>query len=146
MSPVGGDGVAGRRTGEPVAARSAGPPPEIPDPPSQAPVHAAAEAHEVSMGCGVLGVGLKPVIFLRTCFHIRRHAKNQAQGFAGPSPPIPTLPSTYSVHDFHSYGYHGTGKLYIGPPLLKWTLYLPRVHLRKPPVIIYNLKIRNESF
>ncbi|XP_049821296.1 dmX-like protein 2 isoform X4 [Aethina tumida] len=46
---------------------------------------------------------------MKTCFHIRRHAKNQAQGFAGPSPPIPTLPSTYSVHDFHSYGYHGTG-------------------------------------
>ncbi|CAH0558785.1 unnamed protein product [Brassicogethes aeneus] len=46
---------------------------------------------------------------MKTCFHIRRHAKNQAQGFQGPSPPIPTLPSTYSVHDFHSYGYHGTG-------------------------------------
>lgn len=47
----------------------------------------------------------------RTCFHIRRHAKHQGQGFVGPSPPIPTLPSTYSVHDFHSYGYHGTGKI-----------------------------------
>ncbi|XP_044259840.1 dmX-like protein 2 isoform X4 [Tribolium madens] len=46
---------------------------------------------------------------MKTCFHIRRHAKRQAQGVGGPSPPIPTLPSTYSVHDFHSYGYHGTG-------------------------------------
>jgi hypothetical protein len=46
---------------------------------------------------------------MKTCFHIRRHAKRQAQGIGGPSPPIPTLPSTYSVHDFHSYGYHGTG-------------------------------------
>lgn len=46
---------------------------------------------------------------MKTCFHIRRHAKHQAQGNLGPSPPIPTLPSTYSVHDFHSYGYHGTG-------------------------------------
>lgn len=46
---------------------------------------------------------------MKTCFHIRRHAKHQAQGNFGPSPPIPTLPSTYSVHDFHSYGYHGTG-------------------------------------
>ncbi|GLV44690.1 Rabconnectin-3A [Carabus blaptoides fortunei] len=46
---------------------------------------------------------------MKTCFHIRRHAKHQAQGMGGPSQPIPTLPSTYSVHDFHSYGYHGTG-------------------------------------
>lgn len=61
---------------------------------------------------------------MKTCFHIRRHAKHQAAtglsgmgaGFAGlganngfGQPPIPTLPSTYSVHDFHSYGYHGTG-------------------------------------
>ncbi|XP_045469484.1 dmX-like protein 2 isoform X5 [Harmonia axyridis] len=46
---------------------------------------------------------------MKTCFHIRRHAKHQAQGTIGTSPPIPTLPSTYSVHDFHSYGYHGTG-------------------------------------
>lgn len=61
---------------------------------------------------------------MKTCFHIRRHAKHQAaSGISGMSagfgglgtsnglgqPPIPTLPSTYSVHDFHSYGYHGTG-------------------------------------
>lgn len=62
---------------------------------------------------------------MKTCFHIRRHAKHQAAsgglsgmgaGFGGlgasgvfGQPPIPTLPSTYSVHDFHSYGYHGTG-------------------------------------
>ncbi|KAL1506470.1 hypothetical protein ABEB36_005832 [Hypothenemus hampei] len=46
---------------------------------------------------------------MKTCFHIRRNAKHQAQGFIGSSQPIPTLPSTYSVHDFHSYGYHGTG-------------------------------------
>lgn len=58
---------------------------------------------------------------MKTCFHIRRHAKhNGAQGvaaaFGGPGAgtnighsPIPSLPSTYSVHDFHSYGYHGTG-------------------------------------
>ncbi|XP_001850447.2 dmX-like protein 2 isoform X2 [Culex quinquefasciatus] len=61
---------------------------------------------------------------MKTCFHIRRHAKhNGATGlngmgasFGGPgassgfgNAPIPTLPSTYSVHDFHSYGYHGTG-------------------------------------
>lgn len=46
---------------------------------------------------------------MKTCFHIRRNAKHQAQGFMGSSQPIPTLPSTYSVHDFHSYGYRGTG-------------------------------------
>lgn len=61
---------------------------------------------------------------MKTCFHIRRHAKHHgatgisgaAAGFGGPGAigsfghlPIPTLPSTYSVHDFHSYGYHGTG-------------------------------------
>ncbi|XP_066150653.1 dmX-like protein 2 isoform X3 [Euwallacea fornicatus] len=46
---------------------------------------------------------------MKTCFHIRRNAKHQAQGIIGSSQPIPTLPSTYSVHDFHSYGYHGTG-------------------------------------
>lgn len=61
---------------------------------------------------------------MKTCFHIRRHAKHHAAtglpgsgaafGGLGTSngfgqPPIPTLPSTYSVHDFHSYGYHGTG-------------------------------------
>jgi hypothetical protein len=61
---------------------------------------------------------------MKTCFHIRRHAKHQAAsglsgmgaGFGGlgannsfGQPPIPTLPSTYSVHYFHSYGYHGTG-------------------------------------
>ncbi|KXJ76162.1 hypothetical protein RP20_CCG010172, partial [Aedes albopictus] len=61
---------------------------------------------------------------MKTCFHIRRHAKHNGgtglnglgAGFGGPgasagfgNPPIPTLPSTYSVHDFHSYGYHGTG-------------------------------------
>lgn len=52
----------------------------------------------------------KQLLFLRTCFHIRRHAKQQTQGLGGTSTPIPTLPSTYSVHDFHSYGYRGTGK------------------------------------
>ncbi|XP_040162057.1 dmX-like protein 2 isoform X4 [Anopheles arabiensis] len=63
---------------------------------------------------------------MKTCFHIRRHAKHSTggpnglngmgPGFGGPgassgfgNAPIPTLPSTYSVHDFHSYGYHGTG-------------------------------------
>lgn len=68
---------------------------------------------------------------MKTCFHIRRHAKHHAGGmsagpggsmlsvgasFGGPGAgmdlghsPIPSLPSTYSVHDFHSYGYHGTG-------------------------------------
>lgn len=61
---------------------------------------------------------------MKTCFHIRRHAKHHAAtglsgmgaGFGGlgagngfGQSPIPTLPSTYSVHDFHSYGYHGTG-------------------------------------
>ncbi|XP_058066512.1 dmX-like protein 1 [Anopheles bellator] len=69
---------------------------------------------------------------MKTCFHIRRHAKHgggggpanglngMGAGFGGPgasscsvtgfgNAPIPTLPSTYSVHDFHSYGYHGTG-------------------------------------
>lgn len=60
---------------------------------------------------------------MKTCFHIRRHAKNNGPNtlgigaaFGGPGAgtnfgqsPIPSLPSTYSVHDFHSYGYHGTG-------------------------------------
>ncbi|XP_055842018.1 dmX-like protein 2 isoform X1 [Episyrphus balteatus] len=55
---------------------------------------------------------------MKTCFHIRRHAKNGAiigniATSAGDSPfrqgPIPSLPSSYSVHDFHSYGFHGTG-------------------------------------
>lgn len=54
---------------------------------------------------------------MKTCFHIRRHAKHHAGGLMGAgfgtgefgNSPIPTLPSTYSVHDFHSYGYHGTG-------------------------------------
>lgn len=61
---------------------------------------------------------------MKTCFHIRRHAKHQGAigfngigpGFGGPGAgtgfghsPIPSLPSSYSVHDFHSYGYHGTG-------------------------------------
>lgn len=51
---------------------------------------------------------------MKTCFHIRRHAKNQGACFGPLSNEfsvgtIPTLPSTYSVHDFHSYGYHGTG-------------------------------------
>lgn len=62
---------------------------------------------------------------MKTCFHIRRHAKHHGGafglngmggGYAGPGAgtnlghaPIPSLPSTYSVHDFHSYGYHGTG-------------------------------------
>ncbi|XP_075227186.1 rabconnectin-3 alpha isoform X2 [Lycorma delicatula] len=45
---------------------------------------------------------------MKTCFHIRRHAKHQQNQSSGPVP-IPTLPSTYSVHDFHSYGFHGTG-------------------------------------
>lgn len=63
---------------------------------------------------------------MKTCFHIRRHAKHHtnnnhigqtvgsvygptmSNGHFGQSP-IPSLPSTYSVHDFHSYGYHGTG-------------------------------------
>lgn len=63
---------------------------------------------------------------MKTCFHIRRHAKHHGGAFGGPGglngglgsypgsmgmgqAPIPSLPSTYSVHDFHSYGYHGTG-------------------------------------
>ncbi|XP_075155148.1 rabconnectin-3 alpha [Haematobia irritans] len=53
---------------------------------------------------------------MKTCFHIRRHAKNgtnvsvgggdYAANYAGP---IPSLPSSCSVHDFHSYGFHGNG-------------------------------------
>ncbi|XP_065333652.1 dmX-like protein 2 isoform X2 [Cloeon dipterum] len=45
---------------------------------------------------------------MKTCFHIRRHAKshNSSPSLAGP---IPTLPSTFSVHDFHNYGFQGTG-------------------------------------
>ncbi|XP_065362975.1 dmX-like protein 2 [Calliphora vicina] len=54
---------------------------------------------------------------MKTCFHIRRHAKNGsnvgtstlnmvANSYPGP---IPSLPSSCSVHDFHSYGFHGTG-------------------------------------
>lgn len=61
---------------------------------------------------------------MKTCFHIRRHAKHNGgtglngmgPSFGGPGAgahlghsPIPSLPSSYSVHDFHSYGYHGTG-------------------------------------
>lgn len=63
---------------------------------------------------------------MKTCFHIRRHAKHNGHpNQPGPTvgsvygstlsnanfgqSPIPSLPSTYSVHDFHSYGYHGTG-------------------------------------
>jgi len=37
----------------------------------------------------------------RTCFHIRRHAKQQHQA-GHTAPTLPTLPSTYSVHDFHN--------------------------------------------
>lgn len=47
-------------------------------------------------------------IFCRTCFHIRRHAKQQHQAGHTTAPTLPTLPSTYSVHDFHN-NYQGTG-------------------------------------
>ncbi|XP_043498193.1 dmX-like protein 2 isoform X6 [Polistes fuscatus] len=44
---------------------------------------------------------------MKTCFHIRRHAKQQHQaGHAAPT--LPTLPSTYSVHDFHN-NYQSSG-------------------------------------
>lgn len=55
---------------------------------------------------------------MKTCFHIRRHAKTGANNVgvnalnmvANCYPgPIPSLPSSCSVHDFHSYGFHGTG-------------------------------------
>uniref|UniRef100_A0A1B6CLX3 RAVE complex protein Rav1 C-terminal domain-containing protein n=1 Tax=Clastoptera arizonana TaxID=38151 RepID=A0A1B6CLX3_9HEMI len=46
---------------------------------------------------------------MKTCFHIRRHAKHQQNLSGVVNQTIPTLPSTYSVHDFHSYGFHGTG-------------------------------------
>lgn len=46
--------------------------------------------------------------FCRTCFHIRRHAKQQHQAGHTTAPTLPTLPSTYSVHDFHN-NYQGTG-------------------------------------
>ncbi|XP_054286224.1 dmX-like protein 2 isoform X3 [Macrosteles quadrilineatus] len=46
---------------------------------------------------------------MKTCFHIRRHAKHQQSLNGVSNQTIPTLPSTYSVHDFHSYGFHGTG-------------------------------------
>lgn len=54
---------------------------------------------------------------MKTCFHIRRHAKNGAiignmtSSIDAPlrNSAIPSLPSSYSVHDFHSYGFHGTG-------------------------------------
>ncbi|XP_070155556.1 dmX-like protein 2 isoform X4 [Polyergus mexicanus] len=38
---------------------------------------------------------------MKTCFHIRRHAKQQHQA-GHTAPTLPTLPSTYSVHDFHN--------------------------------------------
>ncbi|KAG9436417.1 dmX-like protein 2 isoform X1 [Apis mellifera carnica] len=43
---------------------------------------------------------------MKTCFHIRRHAKQQHQA-GHTAPTLPTLPSTYSVHDFHN-NYQGT--------------------------------------
>lgn len=46
------------------------------------------------------------ILFCRTCFHIRRHAKQQHQA-GHTAPTLPTLPSTYSVHDFHN-NYQGT--------------------------------------
>ncbi|XP_046141550.1 dmX-like protein 2 isoform X4 [Osmia bicornis bicornis] len=46
---------------------------------------------------------------MKTCFHIRRHAKQQHQAGHATAPTLPTLPSTYSVHDFHN-NYQGTGQ------------------------------------
>nr|XP_018898945.1 PREDICTED: dmX-like protein 2 isoform X2 [Bemisia tabaci] len=46
---------------------------------------------------------------MKTCFHLRRHAKHSTSDLGSVTTTIPTLPSTYSVHDFHSYGFHGTG-------------------------------------
>ncbi|XP_059222460.1 dmX-like protein 2 [Stomoxys calcitrans] len=54
---------------------------------------------------------------MKTCFHIRRHAKNGTNVAVGSGDfmtnnypgPIPSLPSSCSVHDFHSYGFHGNG-------------------------------------
>ncbi|KAK6643958.1 hypothetical protein RUM43_000223 [Polyplax serrata] len=47
---------------------------------------------------------------MKTCFHLRRHAKHNQSGGSLPSDrPVPTLLSTYSVHDFHNYGLQGTG-------------------------------------
>ncbi|XP_026671187.1 dmX-like protein 2 isoform X4 [Ceratina calcarata] len=45
---------------------------------------------------------------MKTCFHIRRHAKQQHQAGHTTATTLPTLPSTYSVHDFHN-SYQGTG-------------------------------------
>ncbi|XP_051173147.1 dmX-like protein 2 isoform X2 [Leptopilina boulardi] len=39
---------------------------------------------------------------MKTCFHIRRHAKQQQHQAGHTAPTLPTLPSTYSVHDFHN--------------------------------------------
>ncbi|KAK0178125.1 hypothetical protein PV328_002103 [Microctonus aethiopoides] len=39
---------------------------------------------------------------MKTCFHIRRHAKQQQHQAGHAAPTLPTLPSTYSVHDFHN--------------------------------------------
>lgn len=49
---------------------------------------------------------MEHILFCRTCFHIRRHAKQQHQA-GHTAPTLPTLPSTYSVHDFHN-NYQGT--------------------------------------
>lgn len=54
---------------------------------------------------------------MKTCFHIRRHAKSGSNAETGGADfltfsypgPIPSLPSSCSVHDFHSYGFHGSG-------------------------------------
>ncbi|XP_026671186.1 dmX-like protein 2 isoform X3 [Ceratina calcarata] len=51
---------------------------------------------------------MKIYVFCRTCFHIRRHAKQQHQAGHTTATTLPTLPSTYSVHDFHN-SYQGTG-------------------------------------
>jgi hypothetical protein len=47
-------------------------------------------------------------ICFRTCFHIRRHAKQQQHQAGHTAPTLPTLPSTYSVHDFHN-NYQSSG-------------------------------------
>ncbi|XP_046412753.1 dmX-like protein 2 isoform X1 [Neodiprion fabricii] len=44
---------------------------------------------------------------MKTCFHIRRHVKQQQNQAGHTAPTLPTLPSTYSVHDFHNH-YQGT--------------------------------------
>ncbi|XP_070155557.1 dmX-like protein 2 isoform X5 [Polyergus mexicanus] len=86
---------------------------------------------------------------MKTCFHIRRHAKQQHQA-GHTAPTLPTLPSTYSVHDFHNNyqisGHYPGMHFHLAASINAETVYIHVIDIPLVPSLITGDPEREPNF